>query len=48
MEYEYFVTEDYKENITTDERIFYLKSKQVLYNNLYIDTVTELEKIKLI
>ena len=47
MIYEDFVIEDYKENITTDERIFYLKSKQVLYNNLYDDTITELEKIKL-
>jgi len=48
MSYEDFVTEDYKENITSEERIFYLKSKQVLYNNLYIDTIDEIEKIKII
>lgn len=47
MKYEDYVIEDYKENITTDEKIFYLKSKQVLYNNLYDDTIAELEKIKL-
>ena len=47
MNYEDYVTEDFNENITTDERIFYLKSKQTLYNNLYEDTISELEKIKI-
>lgn len=46
MIYEDYVIEDYKENITSDEKIFYLKSKQIMYNNLYDDTVTEIEKIK--
>ena len=48
MNYDDFVTESYKENITSDERIFYLKSKQVLYNDLYNDTISEIEKIKVI
>ena len=47
MKYEDFVTEDYKENITSDEKIFYLKSKQILYNNIYKDTISEIEKIKM-
>jgi nucleoside-diphosphate-sugar epimerase len=46
MKYDEFVTEDYKENITSNEHIFYLKSKQILYNNLYEDTISEIEKIK--
>lgn len=46
MKYEDFVSEDYNENITSNERIFFLKSKQLLYNNLYNDTIEELEKIK--
>ena len=49
MDYNDFVTEDYTENITSNENIFYLKSKQVLYNNLYNDTIREIEiKNKLI
>jgi len=43
LDYNDFVTEDYTENITSNEHIFYLKSKQVLYNNLYNDTIREIE-----
>lgn len=46
MKYEDYVIEDYKENITSNEKIFYLKSKQIMYNNLYNDTITEIEKVK--
>lgn len=46
MKYEDYVIEDYKENITSDEKIFYLKSKQIMYNNLYNDTIIEIEKAK--
>lgn len=46
MKYEDFVIEDYKENITTNEHIFYLKSKKVLYNDIYNDTIQDIEKIK--
>jgi len=46
MSYDEYVTEDFKESITANENIFYLKSKKVLYNNLINDTVRELEKIK--
>lgn len=43
MKYEDYVIEDYKENITSDEKIFYLKSKQIIYNNIYNDTLMELK-----
>ena len=46
MEYEDYVTEDYSENLTSNEKIFYLKSKQLISNNLYYDTISEIEKIK--
>ena len=46
IRYEEFVTEDIKESFTSGEKIFYLKSKQVLYNNLYNDTIREIEEIK--
>jgi len=46
LNYDELITEDYKENITSNERIFYLKSKQLLNNNLYNDTIREIEKIK--
>jgi nucleoside-diphosphate-sugar epimerase len=46
MSYDEYVTEDIKENITYDEKIFYLKSKHMLYNTLYNDTIREIEKIK--
>jgi len=46
MNYDDFVTEDYNNNITSDEKVFFLKSKQSLYNNLYYDTISEIEKIK--
>lgn len=46
MDYKNYVTEDIKEGFTTNEKIFYFKSKQVLYNNLYNDTVKEIEDIK--
>lgn len=46
MDYKSYVTEDFKENLTYNKKIFYLKSKQVIYNNLYNDTVREIEKIK--
>ncbi len=46
MDYKKYVTENYDENITSNENIFYLKSKQVLYNNLYNDTLKELEDTK--
>lgn len=46
MDYDEYVTEDYKENITSNENIFYLKSKQLKYNQLFKDTIDELEKIK--
>jgi hypothetical protein len=45
MNYNNFVTEDF--NNISNEKIFYLKSKQVLYKNLYNDTIRELEKMKL-
>jgi len=44
MDYDDFVTEDYKENITSNENIFYLKSKQLKYNQLFNDTVMEIKK----
>lgn len=43
MNYNDYVTEDYNENITSNENIFYLKSKHNLYNNLYIDTIMDIE-----
>jgi nucleoside-diphosphate-sugar epimerase len=46
MKYEDYVTEDYDENITQKDNIFYLKSKQLKYNQLFNDTVEEIEKIK--
>lgn len=46
MWYNDYVIEDYTENITSNENIFYLKSKQILYNNIYNDTIREIEKIK--
>lgn len=46
MRYNDYVIEDYTENITSNENIFYLKSKQILYNNIYNDTIREIEKIK--
>jgi len=46
MSYDDFVTEDIKESFTSNEKIFYLKSKQFLYNNLYNDTIREIENIK--
>lgn len=46
MSYDEYVTEDIKENITYDEKIFYLKTKHMLYNTLYNDTIREIEKIK--
>lgn len=46
MKYEDYVTEDYKENLTSNENIFYLKSKQLKYNQLFKDTVEEIKKQK--
>jgi nucleoside-diphosphate-sugar epimerase len=45
MEYEYFVTEDYKENIS-EQNIFYLKTKQIINNNLFDDTIEDIKKLK--
>lgn len=42
MTYNKFVTENFSENISSDENIFYLKSNAVLYTNLFEDTVREL------
>lgn len=46
LKYENFVTEDYKENITSNEKIFYLKSKKIIYNNIENDTIREIEILK--
>jgi hypothetical protein len=46
MNYNDFVTEDINQNITSNENIFYLKSKHILYNTLYNDTVREIEELK--
>lgn len=43
LEYNDFVTEDINENITTEQNIFYLKSKHILYKNLYNDTIRDIE-----
>ena len=47
MDYDQFVTENISESFTKNENIFYLKSKHIKYNNLYNDTIREIEKIKL-
>lgn len=46
LDYNKFVIEDFKENITTNENIFYLNSKQVLYNNLFEETIKEINMLK--
>jgi nucleoside-diphosphate-sugar epimerase len=46
MDYNEYVTENFDKNITQKENIFYLKSKQLKYNQLFNDTVEEIEKIK--
>ena len=46
MKYSDFVTEDYDKNNIQKQNIFYLKTKQILYKNLYDDTISEIEKIK--
>jgi nucleoside-diphosphate-sugar epimerase len=45
MDYDYFVTENFSENITSNENIFYLKSKDRLYNRLLEDTTQELVSV---
>lgn len=44
LDYDEFVTEEYNEE--KNKNIFYLKSKQVLYNNLYNDIIREIEKFR--
>ena len=43
MNYTDFVTENYSQNLTSNEKIFYLKSNDILYTNLLNDTVAELK-----
>lgn len=45
LRYDDYVTEDFSENITSNEKIFYLKSRRILYNDLFNDTVIELTNI---
>lgn len=47
LKYEDYVIENFSENITSNEKIFYLKSKNILYDNLFNDTIIEInEKLK--
>jgi nucleoside-diphosphate-sugar epimerase len=45
MNYSSFVIEDFSENITSDERIFYLKSNEIIYNHLLKDTTQEVGSV---
>jgi len=44
LDYNDFVTEEYDKD--KDKNIFYLKSKQVLYNNIHNDTIREIENFR--